>query len=103
MQRKTFLILALLPASVLASASSCNSKIRPQVDLSVPADAFDRADYPKMTDAALESEAEGERVQDARNLWGKTIARQLDAACRLLRDSGVKGLNPCRAAKAEWE
>lgn len=56
-----------------------------------------------MTAAALESEAEGERVQDARNAWGKAVARQLDAACRLLRDSGVGGLNPCRAAKAEWE
>lgn len=56
-----------------------------------------------MTPAALESEAEGERVQDARNAWGKAIARQLDAACRLMRDSGVKGLKPCRPAKAEWE
>lgn len=56
-----------------------------------------------MTDAALHSEAEGEKVQDARNAWGKAIARQLDAACRALRDSGVTGLNPCRPAKAEWE
>ena len=56
-----------------------------------------------MTDGALDSEAEGERIQDARNAWGKAIARQLDAACRALRDSGVVGLNPCRSAKAEWE
>lgn len=83
--------------------SSCASKIKPQVALRVPADTFDRADWPQMTAAALESEAEGERVQDARNAWGKAIARQLDAACRLMRDSGVKGLNPCRSAKAEWE
>lgn len=103
MQRKTFLILALPIVLVVGSASSCNSKIKPQVDLRVPADAFDRPDYPPMTAAALESEAEGERVQDARNAWGKSIARQLDAACRLMRASGVKGLNPCRPPKAEWE
>lgn len=56
-----------------------------------------------MTAAALDSEAETERVQDARNAWGKAVARQIDAACRLMRDSGVAGLNPCRPAKAEWE
>jgi hypothetical protein len=56
-----------------------------------------------MTAEALDSAEAGEKVQDARDAWGKAIARQLDAACRLLRDSGVKGLNPCRSAKAEWE
>jgi hypothetical protein len=56
-----------------------------------------------MTAEALESEAALEAVQDARDSWAKAVARQLDAACRLLRDSGVAGLNPCRPAKAEWE
>ncbi|HWW56344.1 MAG TPA: hypothetical protein VN047_05580 [Sphingopyxis sp.] len=56
-----------------------------------------------MTAAALDSEAEAERVQDARTAWGKAVARQLDAACRLMRDSGVKGLKPCRPERAEWE
>ncbi len=83
--------------------SSCASKIGPPVDLRVAAETFDRPDWPRMTDAALGSEAESERVQDARNAWGKAIARQLDAACRALRDSGVAGFNPCRPAKAEWE
>lgn len=85
------------------SVSSCGSKIRPQVALRVPADTFDRTDWPQMTPEALDSAEAGERVQDARNAWGKAIARQLDAACRLLRDSGVQGLNPCRPAGAEWE
>lgn len=56
-----------------------------------------------MTAEALDSAAEGERVEDARNAWGKALARQMDAACRLLRSSGVSGLNPCRPAGAEWE
>jgi len=103
MRRKTFLILALLPASVLASASSCNSKIGPPVDLRVAADTFDRPDRPQMTPEALESAEAGEKVQDARDAWGKAVARQLDAACRLMVASGVVGLNPCRPAKAEWE
>lgn len=103
MPRKLFLMLALLPASALVSASSCSSKIKPQVALRVPADTFDRADRPQMTAEALDSAEAGERVQDARDAWGKAIARQLDAACRLLRDSGVQGLKPCRPAKAEWE
>jgi hypothetical protein len=103
MQRKTLLILALLPASVLASASSCTSKIKPQVALHVPADTFDRADRPQMTAEALDSAEAGEMVQDARDAWAKAVARQLDAACRLMRDSGVKGLKPCRPAVAEWE
>jgi hypothetical protein len=56
-----------------------------------------------MTTEALESAEAGERVQDARDAWGKAVARQLDAACRLLRDSGVANINPCRPGKAEWE
>lgn len=56
-----------------------------------------------MTAEALDSAEAGEKVQDARNAWGKAIARQLDAACRLFRDSGVPVLNPCRSARAEWE
>jgi hypothetical protein len=56
-----------------------------------------------MTAEALDSAEAGERVQDTRNAWGKTIARQLAAACRLLRRTGLGGLNPCRTAKAEWE
>jgi hypothetical protein len=55
-----------------------------------------------MTAEALESEAELERVQDAREQWGKSVARTLDAACRLIRDTAVTSLN-CRPAKAEWE
>ena len=56
-----------------------------------------------MTAEALDSAEAGERVQDARDAWGKALARQVDAACRALRASGVPGLNPCRPAKAEWE
>lgn len=103
MRQKAFLILALLPASVLVSASSCSGRIKPQVEVRVPADTFDRGDWPQMAAEALDSAEAGERVQDAREAWGKAIARQLDAACRLMRDSGVKGLNACRPAKAEWE
>ena len=103
MRRKAFLILALLPASALVSASSCSSRIKPQVELRVPADLLDRPDRPQMTAEALDSAEAGERVQDARDAWGKALARQVDAACRALRASGVPGLNPCRPAKAEWE
>lgn len=88
---------------MLASASSCNSKIGPPVDLRVPADTFDRPDRPQMTAEALDSEEAGEKVQDARDAWGKAVARQLDAACRMLVASGVVGLNPCRPTRAEWE
>jgi len=56
-----------------------------------------------MTAEALESEEAGERVRDARDAWGKALARQFDAACRMMAASGVVGLNPCRPAKAEWE
>lgn len=85
------------------SVSSCSSRIEPQVELRVPADTFDRADWPKMTAEALNSAEAGERVQDARNAWGKAVARKMDAACRLMRDSGVVGLKPCRPANAEWD
>ena len=103
MPRKTLLMRALPIALAAALVSSCGDKIRPQVELRVPADTFDRSNRPPMTAEALESEAALEAVQDARDAWGKAIARHLDAACRLMRDSGVKGLNPCRPAKAEWE
>lgn len=83
--------------------SSCASKIGPPVDLRVAADTFDRPDWPQMTAEALDSEEAGEKVKDARDAWGKALARQMDAACRALRASGVPGLNPCRPAKAEWE
>lgn len=56
-----------------------------------------------MTAEALDSEEAGEKVQDARDAWGKAVARQLDAACRMLVASGVVGLNPCRPTRAEWE
>jgi len=55
-----------------------------------------------MTDAALDSQAEAERVQDAREAWGKALARKFDAACRLIRDTAAPTLD-CRPAKAEWE
>ncbi|TXC73980.1 hypothetical protein FSZ31_04460 [Sphingorhabdus soli] len=55
-----------------------------------------------MTAAALESEAAYEAVIDARDDWGKAVARKLDSACRLLRDTAVASLS-CRAAAAEWE
>lgn len=56
-----------------------------------------------MTAEALESEEAGEKVQDARDAWGKTVARQLDAACRAIAASGIVGIKPCRPARAEWE
>ena len=102
MRRKTCLILALLPASVLASASSCDGQQRPRVDLTLPADTFARADRPAMTAEALDSEEALEAVQDARDRWGLNNARALDAACRLVRDTAVKTLI-CRPARAEWE
>jgi len=103
MRRKTFLILALPIALAAGLVSSCSSKIGPPVDLRVAADTFDRPDRPQMTAEALDSEAEAEKVQDARDAWGKVVARQLDAACRMLVASGVVGINPCRPVKAEWE
>lgn len=103
MRRKTFLILALPIALAAGLVSSCSSKIGPPVDLRVPADTFDRPDRPQMAAEALDSEAAGEKVQDARDAWGKALARQFDAACRLMTASGVVGLNPCRPPRAEWE
>ena len=94
--------LACLLASALVFAPSCSNNPPPNVSLHLPADTFDRADRPDMTEAALASEAEYERVIDARDLWAKSVARQLDAACRLLRATAAPALE-CRPERAEWE
>lgn len=55
-----------------------------------------------MTREALESEVAKELVDDARDQWGKDVARRLDAACRMLQKVAVADLR-CRPVTAEWE
>ena len=102
MRRKTFPTNALLLALVAVSVSSCGN--RPDVDpnLRLTADSFERPDRPDMTREALESEVAKELVDDARDQWGKDVARRLDAACRMLQKVAVADLR-CRPVTAEWE
>lgn len=102
MRRKTFLTLALPIVLAAASVSSCGNRPDPKVDLSLSADTFERGDRPEMTSDALESEAAKEAVDDARDQWGKDVARRLDAACRMLQKVAVVDLR-CRPVKVEWE
>lgn len=102
MPRPTCLMRVPLLALALVSVPSCSNAPAPRVALALPADTFARADRPEMTALALESEAEAERVQDARDAWGKAVARQLDAACRLIQRTAVPSLI-CRGERAEWE
>ena len=92
----------LLLVSVLVLAPNCAPRPAPAITLNLPADTFARADRPELTVEALESEAALESAQDAQAEWGKSVARRLDAACRLLRDTAVPAL-ACRPERAEWE
>lgn len=102
MRRITFLTLALPIVFAAVSVSSCANRPDANPNLSLTADSFERADRPEMTREALESEAAKELVDDARDQWGKDVARRLDAACRMLQKVAVADLR-CRPVKAEWE
>lgn len=102
MPRKTFLTLALPIAFAAVSVSSCSNRPDVNPNLRLSADAFERADRPDMTREALESEVAKELVDDARDQWGKDVARRLDAACRMLQKVAVADLR-CRPVTAEWE
>lgn len=102
MPRNNFPTLALLIVFAAASVSSCGNRPDAKPNLLLTADSFERPDRPEMTREALESEVAKELVDDARDQWGKDVARRLDAACRMLQKVAVADLR-CRPVTAEWE
>lgn len=55
-----------------------------------------------MPPEAVTSEQAYEDTISAREAWAKSVARQLDSACRTVRDIAVPAL-VCRGEVAEWE
>lgn len=102
MPRKIFPTLALPIVLAAVSVSSCGNRPDVNPNLRLTADSFERADRPEMTREALESEVAKELVDDARDQWGKDVARRLDAACRMLQKVAVADLR-CRPVQTEWE
>ena len=50
----------------------------------------------------LTSEAAAEAFDARYTAWARGLARNLDAACRIVRDTAQAGL-VCRGERAEWE
>lgn len=76
-------------AFVCALSPACATR-QPAVALNPPTDLFAREPRPEPPADALESEAAYEAWVSALDAWGRSTARRMDAACRWMRDAGVK-------------